>query len=468
MKQTIVHKIRQATGRQPGFSLKRILTPCLLMAGSSVMAQHQQMQFFRPNDKTGLNVFETKKDDTTSFHHLKVKVGGNFEQSYQMLRDKNTAAPMTEVGFNGNVNSLLTLTNGFDLAMANLNIDAQLADGIRVNLTTYLASRHHEDTWVKGGYIQFDKLLFLHSDLVDQIMKSFTIKIGQFDVDYGDQHYRRTDGGNTIYNPFIENYIMDEFATELGGEVYYHHPSGLFLMGGITNGELDPTVVAATKIDSATGQVNHYPAAFHGKLGFDRQLTPDLRFRLTGSFYSVKSANSNTLFGGDRTGSHYFDVMENANIAKGTVLSNENDYSPFSGRFNPGFSEAVTTFMVNPFLKYKGLELFGTYENAKGRTISEFTKRQATQYAADLVYRFPAHTENFWIGVRYNTVTAAVQGYARDITINREVASAGWFLTRNIMLKAEYVNQVYKNYPDTDILNGGKFYGTMLEASIAF
>jgi hypothetical protein len=239
-------------------------------------------------------------------------------------------------------------------------------------------------------------------------------------------------------------------------------------MGGVTNGELDPTVVAATKIDSATGQTNHYSAAFHGKLGYDRQITKDLRFRLTGSFYTVRSANSNTLFGGDRTGSHYFDVMENANVAKGTTISNENDYSPFSGRYNPGFSESVHTFMVNPFLKYKGLELFGTYENARGRTITETSMRQATQYAADLIYRFPAHSENFWIGVRYNTVTAAMQANPNNITINRKVASAGWFITRNIMLKAEYVSQEYKNYPSANILNGGKFNGEMVEASIAF
>jgi hypothetical protein len=436
--------------------------------GISASAQHQAMQYYRPNDQRGINVFETTKNDTVSFYHLKVKVGGNFEQSYQMLRDKNTALPMTETGFTGNINSLIPLTNGFDLAMANLNIDAQLADGIRVNLTTYLASRHHEDTWVKGGYIQFDKLLFLHSRLVDTLMKSFTIKIGQFDVDYGDQHYRRTDGGNTIYNPFVENYIMDEFATELGGEVYYHHSSGLFLMVGITNGELDPTVVASTRIDSATGQMNKYPAAFQGKLGFDRQITPDFRFRLTGSVYSVHSASSNTLFGGDRTGSHYFYVMENQNIANGTVISDENDYSPFSGRLNPGFSEEVNTYMINPFFKYGGLEFFGTYENARGRTITETSERRAVQYAADLIYRFPAHKENFWIGVRYNTVKAALQGYSQDITIDRDVASAGWFLTRNIMLKAEYVHQDYKDYPNTNILNGGKFYGTMLEASIAF
>ena len=448
--------------------MKIIIIALLSIASLEVSAQKNTMQFFRPYDERGLHMFETTKADTIPFKKLRVQVGGSFEQTFQTLRDVNTAEPLFLPPYKGNVNSLIPLSNGFNLAMANLSIDAQLSDGIRVNLTVYLSSRHHEDTWVKGGYIQFDKLLFLHNDVVDNIMKSVTIKIGQFDVDYGDQHFRRTDGGSTLYNPFVENYIMDEFATEIGAEFFYHHKSGLFVMGGISNGELDPTVVAPTKMDTLTGQVNKYDPAFHGKIGFDKQFNQDFRFRLTGSFYSDVSANSNTLFGGDRTGSHYFYVMENQNVANGTSISDEVDYSPFSGRFNPGFTEQVSTVMINPFIKYKGLELFATYENAHGRSITETTKRQAIQYAADLIYRFPAEKENFWIGVRYNTVTSAVQGLAQDITINREVASAGWFLTRNIMLKVEYVNQVYQNYPVNNILNGGKFYGTMFEAAIAF
>ena len=447
--------------------MKTLLTIALIALGLTAMAQDGHMQYYRPNDKTGLNTFETTKYDTTSFHKVHVKVGGNFEATFQNLNNGNTASSMTQTGYTGNVNSVESLIPGFVLPMANLNIDVQLADGIRVNLTSYLASRHHEDTWVKGGYIQFDKLLFLHSALIDNIMKSLTIKVGQFDVNYGDQVFRRTDGGNTIYNPFIENYIMDEFATEIGGEVIYHHKSGLFALGGITNGELNSTILAPTKIDSATGQLNKYDAAFHGKIGYDKQLTQDLRFRLSQSFYTVKSANSATLFGGDRTGSHYYDVMSNAAIAKGTTLSDAYDYNPFSGRLNPGFSEEINTFMSNAFIKYKGLELFGTYENAQGRAVSEKMQRQATQWAFDAIYRF-TRNENFWVGFRYNTVTAALQGLSNNVTIQREAGSIGWYITHNIGLKLEYVNQVYMGYPSANILNGGKFYGWCAEASIAF
>ena len=74
-------------------------------------------------------------------------VGGNFEpESFRGIDVIRTPPqPLTgDGGFTGNVNSVMPLTNGSSyLAMANLNIDAQLSDGIRVSLTTYLSSRHH-------------------------------------------------------------------------------------------------------------------------------------------------------------------------------------------------------------------------------------------------------------------------------------------------------------------------------------
>jgi len=291
-------------------------------------------------------------------------------------------------------------------------------------------------------------------------MKSFTIKIGDYEIDYGDQHFQRSDGGNAIYNPFIENYIMDEFATEIGGEIYYHPLSGLIAMIGITNGELNPTVISSSTIDTATGKLNRYAPAFHGKLGFDKQFNKDFRFRLTGSFYVDKSSAGNTLFFGDRTGSRYFFVMENT-----TATSTGNAWS---GRYNPEFSEQVATFMINPFIKYKGLELLGTYESAKGRMITEVDMRTAKQYAVDLIYRFPQEKENFWIGGRYNSVKTSLPLFQDNITINRTAGSIGWFVTKNMMLKAEYVNQLYKNFKSTDIRTGGEFDGFMIEASIGF
>lgn len=436
---------------------KQAATVAFIAIGFTAMAQDSSMQYFRYYDKRGLNVYETTKDDTSQFKKLKVRIGGNFTQDFQSLTSQNNATPVMLAGVN--TNQLMKLIPGFNLAMANLNVDVQLADGIRLNLSAYLSSRHHGDAWVKGGYIQFDKMLFLKSHFVDKIMERITVKVGDYEMDYGDQHYRRTDGGNSMYNPFVENYIMDEFTTEVGGEVYYHGKKGLLVMAGITNGELNPTVIRPTAIDSATKKTNYYSPAFHGKIGYDKQVSTDFRFRLTASVYANKSAAADPLFFGDRTGSHYFMVMENS-----TANSTDNAWS---GRYNPNYGEQIQTLMINPFIKFKGLEFFGTYEVAQGRTITEKSLRQTTQYAADLIYRFPAK-QNFWVAVRYNAVVGTMKGATNDVTINRMVGSVGWFITKNIMLKAEYVNQQYKNFAKTDIRSGGQFDGIVVQASVGF
>lgn len=441
--------------------MKIKLITFLCLTSIILKAQQASIQFFRSNDKTGIAIFETTKADTIPFTGIKVRVGGNFAQDFQSLNHQNKAIFVASTGApTVNTNELIKLTPGFNLAMANLNIDVQLADGVRLNLTNYLSTRHHQETWVKSGYIQFDKLPFLKNNLVDSIMKQFTIKVGDLEVNYGDQHFRRSDAGNTIHNPFVENYIMDGFTTEIGGELYYHSKSGVIAMGGIFNGQLNPTVIASTKIDSATGKLNRYEPAFLGKLGYDKQLNKNLRLRITGSVYSIKSSSRSTLFFGDRAGSHYFLVGENT---AATTTANA-----WSGRYNPMFSQQINTFIINPFIKYKSLEFFGTYEISKGRTITEKVLRKNIQYAADLIFRFPAGRENFWLALRYNVLSAELSLVPSDITISRIVGSAGWFVTKNIMLKVEYVDQQYKNFQESDIRSGAKYNGFVIEAVVAF
>jgi hypothetical protein len=58
--------------------MKKLIILFCLITGIA-KAQESQMQFFRPNDQRGINMFETTKKDTIAFNGLKVKVGGNFE-----------------------------------------------------------------------------------------------------------------------------------------------------------------------------------------------------------------------------------------------------------------------------------------------------------------------------------------------------------------------------------------------------
>ncbi|TCD01103.1 hypothetical protein [Pedobacter psychroterrae] len=449
----------------------------LMLAGAMVLcfspllstAQFQKIDNLRAYDKTGINVFEDPKDTITTFDGLKIKFGAGFTQQFQNLKHKNPDALKNNIGAVGTPgNKLRNITPGFMTAQANLFLDVQLADGVRLNITSYLSSRHHNEVWIKGGYIQFDKLPF-KGQIWEDLMEIATIKIGHYEIDYGDAHYRRSDGGNTLFNPFMENNIMDAFATEIGGQVMLRK-NGLFGLIGMTNGMIKGNIDSLTAVANPDGDYTKSPSILL-KGGFDRQLTSDIRVRVSGSYYGNQGGGSNTLFGGDRTGSNYQYVMEPNTISESTAMA-------FSGRFNPGFSKKINTFMLNGFLKVKGVEVFGTYEQASGRTARETDTRDAKQFSIDGVYRFGIN-ENLFIGAKYNTVSARLANnatgtgagpiaYTADVKIDRMAAAAGWFLTKNVMLKGEYVVQKYKDFPTADIRSGGKFNGYVVEAVVGF
>jgi hypothetical protein len=403
------------------------------------------MQHFRPNDQRGLNMFETPKDPGRAYEGIKIDFGANFTSQVQWLDHSNTAVPVLVNGVNQN--QLQNIGFGFNNSTANLNLHAQLADGVRVQLSTYLSSRHHNETWVKDGYLLIDKLP-IDAPLLNAFMEYITIRAGHMEINYGDAHFRRTDNGNAIYNPFVGNYIMDAFTTEIGGEVYLR-TNGIMVMGGVTGGEIRGTVV---------GPENRGPA-FLGKVGYDRDLRPNLRVRMTGSLYTTDKATSSTLYGGDRAGSRYYWVLENTTATESAQFT--------SGLINPGFRNRVTAMQFNPFVKFHGLELFGVVERAKGGASTEASDRTWNQYAADIVYRFFPR-EQVYAGVRYNRADGTLAGIAGDLVVDRWQVAGGWFVTPNILIKSEYVNQEYDGFPVTNIRNGAKFNGMMLEGVIGF
>src|SRR6187551_374831 len=337
--------------------LSSLLMLSLLCVAGTAFGQQPAIQYFRPYDQRGLNVFEPSKVDTIVYDGFKLRFGANFAQQLQMLKHENNynaSDPTTT--------KLYDLQNGTNLAMANLNIDVQLTDGVRLSLVSYMSSRHHNEFWVKGGYLQIDKVGFMNSEFLNKLWTDLTLKVGHMEINYGDTHFRRSDGGNTLWNPFMENNIMDAFTTEIGAELYWHK-KGIIAMMGLTDGE----------IQGSTTKKDDRAPSIYGKLGYDKAINEDLRVRLTGSFYTTKSSISNTIYGGDRTGSHYYYVMEPVSA---TLTANA-----FSGRVNPGFKDNVSSFMINPFVKFHGLELFGTYEVAKGNSQVENGEIQSTNVA---------------------------------------------------------------------------------------
>jgi len=401
---------------------------------------------FKAHDARALNQFEPPKQEGVPYTGFQLQWGAAFAQQFQALRHENNAAPNIVGGVD--VNRLINIGSGFNNADANLYLDAQLARGIRVALTSYLSSRHHPETWVKDGYLLVDGSPW-ENELLDNLFEYLTLRVGHFEINYGDMHFRRTDGGEAMFNPLVGNLIMDAFTTEIGGEAYVH-AHDLLGMVGVTGGEVRGTVLKPE---------NRSPAVM-GKLGFDRQFTRSLRVRLTGSVYNTSKASNNTLYSGNRAGGRYYYVLENVNATESAQA--------WSGDLQPGFSHEVTAWVVNPFIKIQGLELFGNFEQAKGRNAVDTSDRTFTQNSGEAVYRLLGN--HLYGAVRYIQLKGqpAGAGFTSDVTIDRVQAGGGWFLTPNLEAKGEYVQQTHKDYPLADIHSGGKFHGAMFEAVVSF
>lgn len=395
------------------------------------------------------NVFEPQKS-SEEFDGVSVQVGGAFALQFQALSHEN-GADFVDDGNGVNQNELIELAKNFNLATANLDLTVTLDRGLKAFLRTYMSSRHHPEPYVKGGYFQVDRLDFVKEGFLDNVMDFVTIKVGHMENNYGDAHLRRSDNAHAFHNPFVGNLLMDGFTTEVGGEVYYiNKETGLIVMLGASNGKLNQDV----KDPGETG------VAILAKLGFDRTFENNARVRLTGSIYSIGNAERIYLYSADRTGSRYYSVMEE-------ITATRDDFR--SGRINPGFTDELTAIMVNPFVSANGVEFFGTYERSTGGDFSgSDDTRTWNQIAGDLLYRF-GENERFYLGGRYNMVKGKLSNsLADEATVTRLQAGAGWFLTPNILAKAEYVQQEYKDYPTTSKLHEGKFNGLMLESVIAF
>ena len=403
------------------------------------------VQHYIPHDSRSINQFEPPKEEGVPYEGFKLQWGGGFTQQLQALHHTNNPTPAVP---------LKNIGAGFNNASANMYMDAQLAQGIRVEMTTYLSSRHHNESWVKDGFLLIDGSPWENGTL-DNLMKIMTLKAGHFEVNYGDAHFRSSDNGNAMANPFVGNLIMNAFTTEIGAEAYFRK-NGWMAMAGATAGEIRGTVVRNDTLGKGSSPT------YLAKLGYDRKMNDKLRVRVTGSLYTTKESISNTLYSGSRAGSRYFEVL-----VKPTETVSA---SAWTGDIQPGLSSEITATVVNPFIKFGGLEFFGNFEQAQGRTgnevVADAAKRKWTQMSGDAIYRFA--WDDLYACARYNTVKGRFAGFASDVEVDRVQVGGGWFMTPNILMKAEYVRQEYKDYPSTSQFFGGVFEGVMVEGVVAF
>ena len=271
------------------------------------------------------------------------------------------------------------------------------------------------------------------------------------EINYGDAHFRRSDNGNAIYNPFVGNYIMDAFTTEIGGEVY------LKTGERHRDGRRSPAAKSAAR-SSTPGQRG---PAFIGKLGFDRQVNTDLRVRLTGSMYKTDKALSNTLYGGDRAGSRYYWVLENTAATESAQCDLGLDQSRLQEQ---GHGAAA-----QPVREVPRPGVFGVHR--AGRRARPRPKPPSAPGSSTRSTRSTASCRTRSCSSARATTRrrATLAGITGDVGAKRVQVGGGWFITARPARQGRIRQpEVLRLSRPANIRNGGTFNGMMLEGVVAF
>lgn len=371
------------------------------------------------------NIFETPKD-TSDFNGVEldwnVDLTFNFQGLQQNYGDE--------------------LKDGLSLPTANLDLNAKVLSGFNVKLETMLSSHHHHETFVKGGYATIDNLDFVYKGFAKDFMDNATIKVGVNDINYGDAHFRRTDNADVMSNPFINNMGVEGYLQAGFLELLYRFPSiNAFALGGITNGEVNP--------DDVTAGDGKDAYSFYAKAGWDSQLSKDTRVRLSQSAFFVKDTTKNRLYMGDKAG----------NVPRKIFSSDD-----FGGVWNAvGGYRDLTATMTNLFVKKGSTEFFGLVEFADGKnqTNEDF---EMLHYSAEVVQRFGG--DKFYAAARYENAVVEREGDSLDDELTQYQIGLGWLLSKNAIIKAEYIKQERKNIASYG--QDAEFDGYMISAGLSF
>lgn len=358
-------------------------------------------------------------------------------------------------------NALNKLEPGFQNAFGDLGFIAKYGknDEIEVVFDMYLSSRNHpSQTYGNEGYIilrgvpeNLKNLQFL-----TPILEKVDIKAGHMLVDFGDAAQHRTNNAIAQKNPLVGNFVIDPNIVSIGMQASSKPGSRLGYVVGISNG--------TTTEDWSIGR----GFAYNGKLIF----YPVQALRTSVSYIATdQSDNPNKsgggsqmqMFTGNRSGERYAGVLGGGQAPGGVFPQAGEKFS--AAQFDVTFDNGSP------------IKLYGHYGITQDKDINGSLagtpEEKWNYYAADAVYNF---TPALYGAVRYSSANASsLAGADSDGSVNRIQVGGGFWLTKNLLMKVEYVNQKYSGFSEGQIVNNGiqawrdpAFHGVISEVSFSF
>ena len=356
------------------------------------------------------------------------------------------------------------LSPGFQTAFGNLSFLADFDDQMEVYFDIFIADRPHQDR-LQGdeGYILLRGLpdALGETQLAKTIFDTVDIKAGQFELNFGDAHYRRSLNAAVQRNPLIGNYVVDPRDTEIGIEV--SSDEGRFPINWLLG--------FGSGSDTEDFQKNHGPS-LHGKLW----AYPVEHLRTSSSIYWVDqsktpsgSSSRTNLFRANRSGGPYAGILDGSS-APGEVF-------PVTGK-------RVFATQVDAAWEGNPVELYGHFgwvqDGDNNGDLSGSPRTSWLYYAAEGSYHF---MPRLYAALRYSGASAlrlvSAANSSRDVgsdgLVHRIQLGGGYWLTKTVLLKAEYVYQLYSGFSSdgsqvsgVDGWRNPRFHGVITEASFAF
>ena len=355
---------------------------------------------------------------------------------------------------------LAKVSPGFQNAFGDLGFIGKFGknEEITVVMDLYLSSRNHpSQTYGNEGYIlmrgvpeNLQGLKFL-----EPILSKVDLKAGHMLVDFGDAAQHRSNNAIVQKNPLIGNFVVDPNIVSIGMQVSSKPGRYGWLLGGSNGTTTEDWNVG--RGFAYNGKVYAYPIeslrTSLSYIGTDQSDNPT----------KAAGGSSMQMFTGNRSGERYAGVLGGGQ-APGNVFPQAGE--KFSAaQFDVTFDNGSPIKLYGHYGRTQDLDINGT---AAGTPAEKWT-----YYAADAKYEI---TPALYAAARYSGAnTTQLAGADSDGKVNRLQVGGGFWLTRNLLMKVEYVHQTYSGFATGQVVNNNiqawrnpEFSGVISEVSFSF
>lgn len=363
--------------------------------------------------------------------------------------------------YDGKGAPLAELSPGFQTAFGDLGFIGRFGkdEEIEVVFDMYLSSRNHPSTtYGNEGYIlmrgvpeNLQSLRFL-----EPVLDKVNVKAGHFLLNFGDGLEHRSNNAIVQKNPLVGNFVIDPNIVSIGVEVS-SKPGRINWLVGASNG-------------TTTEDFNDNRGfGYHGKLA----VYPIKSLRTSLSYIAADQSgnpprgqaggSSTQMFTGNRSGERYAGVLGGGQAPGGVF--------PQAGEKFSAAQFDVTWDSKSP------LKLYGHYGITQDKDINGSLpgapEEKWAYYAGDVVYKF---SKTLYAAARYSGARVdMLGGNASNGQVDRYQIGGGFWLTKNLLMKVEYVNQTYRRFSAGEMVNNNiqawrdpSFKGFISEVSFAF